>query len=339
MRRWPLGSLRAIAMAAARAPGMQTLVIALLFGAIGGFGQALLAQGGVLRLPALRETRVDFGFLSDLVIGAVGGLGSLVLGSVLLRALNPQLLQAGGEGVAALVSQLPPWVLLASFAVLTGFSSRRFLPAVSDRLTAAIAERVQEETQKAKTEIAEVTSDQVSATLDQVSALAGGAPGPVPTPDGGAADGLEAMRRLVEEYDAIADPEWRERVRKKDVCYAAMSRTILASSLGADALVAEFASDGKQGWILALAALASARPELGMGTTLIDHAKKVDWKHVMYRVASAIGILATRRVLTQREAARAWDLFEEFPRPDESLRSKFAATRSLLDARFGSLPA
>ena len=77
---------------------MKTLRIALIFGAVGGLGQTLLAQSGLLRPPVFQKDKIDFGFLSDLIIGAVGGLGSLVLGAALLQALNPELLNGGGDG-------------------------------------------------------------------------------------------------------------------------------------------------------------------------------------------------------------------------------------------------
>jgi len=317
---------------------MKTLLIALIFGAVGGLGQTLLAQSGLLRPPVFQKDKIDFGFLSDLIIGAVGGLGSLILGAALLQALNPELLNGSEDGFGKLIGEIQPWVLLASFAVLTGFSSRRFLPAVSDRLTAAIVERVEKETEKAKTELADVASDQVSATLDQVSALTGGALSSGAARQVTSVNALDDLRRLVDVYENISDPAWRERVRQKDECYREMTQIIVTGNMGAQTLVNEFVQDRKQGWVLALAALTSAKPDLGLGSLLIENAKQVDWKHVMYRVASAIGILATQRLLTQDEAIRARNMFEAFPNPDTSLKSKFASTRVLLETRFATLP-
>ncbi len=315
---------------------MDTLAIVMGFGALGGLGQALLAQKGVLSLPTRGADggKLDLGFFADTIIGAMGALGGLLVGALVLRGLNPQLL-AGNAGVGDILGEISAWVYLASFGVLTGFSSRRLLPAVSDRFMNAITERVQEETEKATLEITEATSLQVSTVLDQVSAF--GELHLQPAPDG-SPTGLAALEKLVDEYDTLEGQTWEERVLKKDGCYSAMSRAVLASNVAAQDLVTRFVADHKQGWVLALAALASARPRRGLGDLLLAQVPKVTWKHVVFRVVSAIGILATQGELTQGEAVQAETTFGAVAVLDDSLRRKIVSTSALLVKMRSSLP-
>lgn len=310
------------------------IAIMIFFGALGGIAQGLLASDGALRLPDRRTEGLQLGFLSDAFIGSLGGLGSLIVAAILLNALNAGLVSTADGPVKAIFGEVPPWALQASFGIFAGFTGRRLLPAVSDRLARAIEDKVHSATEGVQQRVGGIAADQMSVVMDQMAALSAR---PAPPVDAVASAPLDTLRALVDEYEGIEAPTWSERVARKDECYRRMSQEIVTNGIAIGQLTEVLREDPKQGWVLALVALVSAQPEAGQATLLLDKARLVTWKHVMYRVASAIGILTSQRKISRTEVDQARRVFDAFPNPDRSLTEKFESTRTLMSARYASL--
>lgn len=314
-------------------------------GALGGLAQALLAANGQVRVPSYdRSTReLDFGFLSDLLIGMVGALASLVVG---LAVLNQQFFAGTGTpGTSAGVPlEIPSWIRFMSFGALTGFGSRRLLPALSEKINAAIATEVKDQVDQAKSEVKSEVKDQVKSsekvltqqTETAVNVLRASVDGMAATTRmkvEAAPESVESsLMALVDKYDRINEPDYRRRQSLKNQIFSEMSAVCLQAPDQRHFLLSKIQAGGSEAWVLALATEIITRPQLGDGTLLVNVARQVrKFLYVKYQVVNAFYALNLKKLLSELEVNDAIDVINGYlSGADPSLQRNIEATVAYL---------
>lgn len=295
-------------------------------GALGGLAQALLAEKGRVRIPtwdaATRE--LDFGFVADLVIGMIGALAALVVG---VAVLNQQFFATtvatpGSPGGALL--DIPSWIRFMSFGALAGFGSRRLLPALSGKMTDAIAGEVARQvgsSEKRLMQQTETTAEVIQTSIDGVTSAAR------MKLAAGAALAVSSLEALVKEYDEIKEADYRKRLALKNQVVSRMSAFLLQAADHRNYILSKIQAGASEAWVLALAVAIIGNPQLGDGTLLLNVANNLSKLHIQYYVVNAFYALKLKRLLSEAEASAAIALINGYlSAADMSLRRKIEAT-------------
>lgn len=147
-------------------------------------------------------------------------------------------------------------------------------------------------------------------------------------------DGLALLRQKAREYLAVDDPNRSARIRAKDELGAEMALLARIYELPRD-VIARDAQAGPgaavaDGLILTLATLSIDQPQSGDLRRLLEVGPLARWKHVRYRVVTALAVLADRAKEQEKmEIDQLLDRYEHDA--DEALKHNIQRTRQLLD--------
>lgn len=306
-----------------------TLLLAIA-GALGGLAQALLAENGRVRVPAWDAAKheLDFGFLADMLIGLIGALAALVIG---LAVLNQQFFASTEPppgSVGGGLFYIPSWIRFMSFGALTGFGSRRLLPALSEKISEAIAGEVAEQVKSSEKRLMQQTETAAEVLQGCIAGVATSAQMKLAASAPPAVASLEA---LVKDYDQINEADYRKRLALKNEFASRMSAFLSQAGDQRNFLLSKIQPGASEAWVLALALAIIANPQLGDGALLLKVAHHLGKLHVKYRVVNAFYVLKLKKLLVESESNAAIDLINGYlPGADASLRRSIEATVAYL---------
>jgi hypothetical protein len=137
------------------------------------------------------------------------------------------------------------------------------------------------------------------------------------------------LRTLSEAYLAVDDPDWRQRVARKNELGLQMGNLVIREDVSRDQL----AHSRDEGLYLALAAAVAADPEEGCLQRILQVAQAVSRLHVRYKIVLALIALINKGLVEQRDVAAVREALRKMSiRADEPLLKVIADAEKLLDA-------
>jgi hypothetical protein len=305
-------------------------ILLILAGGLGGLAQALLAEKGRVKVPTWDASarEVDFGFFADVLIGMIGALASLVVG---LAVLNQQFFAEAGSVATGSNGgsffDVPTWIRLLSFGALTGFGSRRLLPALSDKVTSAISGEVSKQVESSEKRLMQQNEAAAEVLDARITGVTAGAEMKL------AAVAAPPVADLVKEYDAINEADFIKRLALKNQIASRMGALLLHMGDQRANILPRIGPGKSEAWVLALAVQIVASPKIGDGALLAGVSRDIQKLHVRYRVVSAFYSLKLKRLLSSEETKAAVDLIKSYASgADASLRRNIESTLAYLQS-------